>query len=127
MSKLEINRELLPVGWKIKPIGEVCKTGAGGTPLKSNKAYYEGGQIPWLLSGEVAQGEIFKSENYITQVGLENSSAKIFPVNTVLVAMYGATAGQVGILRLEAATNQTVCGILPNKKFIPEFIYSNPK
>ena len=113
----------LPVGWEVKCIGDVCKTGAGGTPLKSKKEYYECGLIPWLLSGEVAQGEIFQSENFITQTGLENSSAKIFPVNTVLVAMYGATAGQVGILRFEAATNQAVCGILPNKKFIPEFIY----
>lgn len=113
----------LPVGWEVNRIGDVCKTGAGGTPLKSKKEYYEGGLIPWLLSGEVAQGEIFQSENFITQTGLENSSAKIFPVNTVLVAMYGATAGQVGILRFEAATNQAVCGILPNERFIPEFIF----
>jgi len=121
--QLTVDSGQLTVGWEIKTIGEVCKTGAGGTPLKSKKEYYDGGQIPWLLSGEVAQGEIFKSENFITQAGLENSSAKIFPVNTVLVAMYGATAGQVGILRFEAATNQAVCGILPNEKFVPEFIY----
>jgi type I restriction enzyme S subunit len=109
--------------WEFRPLGEVCKTGAGGTPLKSKKTYYEGGTIPWLLSGEVAQGDIAHSENFITRLGLENSSAKMFPENTVLVAMYGATAGQVGILRFEAATNQAVCGILPNKRFIPEFIY----
>lgn len=121
--QLTVDSGQLPKGWEVKTIGEVCKTGAGGTPLKSKKEYYEGGKIPWLLSGEVAQGEIFKSENFITQTGLENSSAKIFPINTVLVAMYGATAGQVGILRFEAATNQAVCGILPNEKFIPEFIY----
>jgi type I restriction enzyme, S subunit len=121
--QLTVDSGQLPVGWEIKTIGEVCKSGAGGTPLKSNKEYYENGQIPWLLSGEVAQGEIFKSENFITQAGLENSSAKIFPVNTVLVAMYGATAGKVGILRFEAATNQAVCGILPNERFVPEFIY----
>ena len=121
--QLIVDSGQLPVGWEVKTIGEVCKTGAGGTPLKSKKEYYEGGKIPWLLSGEVAQGEIFKSENFITQAGLNNSSAKIFPINTVLVAMYGATAGQVGILRFEAATNQAVCGILPNERFIPEFIY----
>jgi type I restriction enzyme, S subunit len=121
--KLKVDGEKLPIGWKIKPIGEVCKTGAGGTPLKSFKEYYEDGDIPWLLSGEVAQGEIFESQNFITQKGLENSSARIFPVNTVLVAMYGATAGQVGILRFEATTNQAVCGILPNDSFIPEFIF----
>ena len=109
--------------WDFVKIGDVCKTGAGGTPLKSRKEYYEGGTIPWLLSGEVAQGEIHKSETFITQTGLDNSSAKIFPVNTVLVAMYGATAGQVGILRCEAATNQAVCGILPNSNFVPEFLF----
>ena len=110
-------------GWEIKTLGDVCQTGAGGTPLKSKKEYYEGGTIPWLLSGEVSQGEICSTTNFISQKGLDNSSAKIFPVNTVLVAMYGATAGQVGILRFEAATNQAVCGILPNKRFLPKFIF----
>lgn len=110
-------------GWEIKKLGEVCKTGSGSTPLKNHKDYYEGGTIPWLLSGEVSQGEIFESKNFITQKGLDNSSAKLFPPNTVLVAMYGATAGQVGILRFEACTNQAVCGILPNENIISEFIY----
>jgi type I restriction enzyme, S subunit len=110
-------------GWEEVKLGDVCKTGAGGTPLKSKKEYYEAGDIPWLVSGEVSQGEIFSSNNFITKEGLQNSSAKIFPKNTVLVAMYGATAGQVGILRFEAATNQAVCGILPNKNLLPEFIY----
>lgn len=110
-------------GWEIKKLGEVCETGAGGTPLKTHKDYYEGGKIPWLLSGEVSQGEIFEARNFITEKGLENSSAKLFPPNTVLVAMYGATAGQVGILRFEAATNQAVCGILPNDKTIPEYLF----
>jgi restriction endonuclease S subunit len=110
-------------GWEIKKLGEVCETGAGGTPLKTIKAYYEHGNIPWLLSGEVSQGEIYNAKNYITETGLKNSSAKIFPVNTVLVAMYGATAGQVGILKFSACTNQAVCGILPNKNMIPEFLF----
>ena len=110
-------------GWEIKKLGEVCQTGAVGTPLKSKKEYYEGGTIPWLLSGEVSQGEICSTTNFISKKGLDNSSAKIFPVNTVLVAMYGATAGQVGILRFEAATNQAVCGILPTKRFLPKFLF----
>ena len=91
--------------------------------MKSKRGYYEGGTIPWLLSGEVSQGEIREAANFITRMGLENSSAKVFPRNTVLVAMYGATAGQVGILRFEAATNQAVCGILPNENFVPEFLF----
>ena len=109
--------------WPAKKLGDVCQTGAGGTPLKEHKDYYENGTIPWLMSGEVSQGEVWSSANFITQKGLENSSAKIFPKNTVLVAMYGATAGQVGILRFEAATNQAVCGVLPNSHFVPEFLF----
>lgn len=110
-------------GWITKPLGEVCKTGSGGTPLSSRKEYYEGGNIPWLVSGEVAQGNVREAKNFITKAGFKNSAAKMFPKNTVLVAMYGATAGQVGILRFEAATNQAVCGILPNDKFVPEFLF----
>jgi len=110
-------------GWNWKPLGEVCKTGSGGTPLSSRKEYYEGGNIPWLLSGEVAQGNVRGAKNFITKAGMENSAAKLFPRDTVLVAMYGATAGQVGILRFEAATNQAVCGILPNEKLVPEFLF----
>jgi type I restriction enzyme S subunit len=110
-------------GWEIKRLGEVCETGSGGTPLKAHKDYYEGGTIPWLMSGEVSQGEVFEAKNFITEKGLNNSSAKLFPINTVLVAMYGATAGQVGILKFEACTNQAVCGILPNDKTIPEYLF----
>jgi type I restriction enzyme S subunit len=110
-------------GWEIKKLGDVCDTGAGGTPLKAHKDYYEGGTIPWLMSGEVSQGEVFEAKNFITEKGLKNSSAKLFPINTVLVAMYGATAGQVGILKFEACTNQAVCGILPNDKTIPEYLF----
>src|SRR5487761_325663 len=104
-------------------IGDVCSTSSGGTPLSGNAAYYEGGKIPWLRSGEVAQGEVFHSELFITDEGLKNSSAKIFSTNTVLVAMYGATAGEVGILRFEAATNQAVCGIAPDERLRPDFLY----
>lgn len=109
--------------WQWKKLGDACKTGSGGTPLKAKKDYYEGGTIPWLLSGEVSQGDVWAATNFITQKGLENSSARVFPKDTVLVAMYGATAGQVGILRFEAATNQAVCGIWPNNQFVPEFLY----
>ena len=60
---------------------------------------------------------------FITQKGLENSSAKYYPINTVVVAMYGATAAQVGILKIETTSNQAVCGIIPNSRFLPEFLY----
>ena len=109
--------------WDWKPLSEVCKTSSGGTPLSSRKDFYEGGTIPWLQSSEVAQGNITEAKKFITKAGFENSSAKLFPINTVLIAMYGATAGQVGILRFEATTNQAVCGILPSKDLLPEFLF----
>lgn len=104
-------------------LSDFCKTGAGGTPLKSNKEFYDGGGIPWLLSGEVGTKNITKTKNFITQAGLDGSSAKMFPVDTVLIAMYGATAGEVGILRCEASTNQAVCGIYPDDRVLPEYLY----
>ena len=110
-------------GWSSMLLGDVCKTSSGGTPLKSKREYYENGTIPWLLSGEVSQGDVLEARNFITPKGLEYSSAKVFPENTVLVAMYGATAGQVGILRFPAATNQAVCGILPSPLFVPKFLF----
>jgi type I restriction enzyme S subunit len=109
--------------WEMVKLGDVLKTSAGGTPLKSRKEFYENGDVAWLLSGEVCSKEITSSSNVITEEGLKNSSAKIFPSNTVLVAMYGATAGQVGILRFDCATNQAVCGIYPSEKYLPEFLY----
>lgn len=117
-SKIDINPD-----WPMVELGEMCETTSGGTPLRSKKEYYVNGTISWLKSGEVAQGKIFSTEEKITEEGLKNSSAKLFPVDTVLVAMYGATAGQVGILKIEATTNQAICGILPNKQFIPEFLF----
>ena len=112
-----------PTKWPMVELGDVCETTAGGTPLKSKKEYYDDGTIPWIRSGEVAQGEIYDSELFITKKGLKNSSAKILPVNTVIIAMYGATAGQVGILKRNMSTNQAICGVLTNKKYVPSFLY----
>ena len=109
--------------WPLVELGEVCETASGGTPARGKASYYEAGKIPWLRSGEVSQGEIFRSELFITEEGLRNSSAKIFRSNTVLVAMYGATAGEVGILRFDACTNQAICGITPDNRLLPDFLY----
>jgi type I restriction enzyme S subunit len=108
--------------WEVKKLGEVIATSSGGTPSKSNKEYYEGGTIPWLRSGEVSQGFIYDTELFITEEGINNSSAKLFPKNTVVVAMYGATVGQVGIIKKEMTTNQAVCGILPNSYYNSTFL-----
>jgi type I restriction enzyme S subunit len=110
-------------GWKFVQLDDIAKSSSGGTPKSNTAAYYEGGTIPWLTSGEVRKGRVVDFDNFITKEGLENSSAKVFPINTVLVAMYGATAGQVGILEKEASTNQAICGILPNEKYSSLFLY----
>ncbi len=104
-------------------IGDVLSTTSGGTPSKGKNEYYLNGDIPWLCSGEVNAGIITEVKNRITELGLKNSSAKWIPENSVVVAMYGATAGKVGLLKIKTTTNQAVCSILSNSKFIPEFLY----
>lgn len=110
-------------GWEVKKLGEVCKTTSGGTPSKNHNEYYDGGTIPWLRSGEVDKMFIYDTELFITEDGLNNSSAKWFPENTVVIAMYGATVGQVGILKNPMTTNQAICGIFPNETFLPIYLY----
>ena len=93
-------------------LGDICRTASGGTPSRTNAGYY-GGVIPWVKSGELPDGIVSSIEETITEVGLKNSSAKVFPKGTVLLALYGATVGKVGILPCDAATNQAVCAIFP--------------
>ena len=104
-------------------IGDLFTTSSGGTPKAKEQKYYKNGTIPWIRSGEVDGKLVLDSELKITELGLKESSAKLFPVNSVLVAMYGATAGKVGILGIEASTNQAVCAIFPNEKCLPKYLY----
>ena len=111
-----------PKGWGVKKIEEIADTTSGGTPSKAHKEYYEGGTIPWLRSGEVSQGMIYETELFITQEGLDNSNAKIVPIDTVAIAMYGATVGEVGIIKSPMCTNQAICNILPNEDTTPLYL-----
>jgi len=105
-------------------LGDIFKTTSGSTPLSSNKSFYDNGTISWLTSGEVSQGKISYTKKFITQKALEKTSVKLLPKHSVVVAMYGATVGEVGILNIESTTNQAVCGILPNLgKANPFYIY----
>jgi type I restriction enzyme S subunit len=99
--------------FEVVTVGDTFKTTSGGTPSSKVLEYYEGGSIPWLTSGEVNQGVIKSVIGRITEDGLKNSSAKIVPSNSVVVAMYGAIAGKVGLLKISSTTNQAVCTILP--------------
>ena len=117
----ELKREI-PEGWEAKKLSQIAKTGSGGTPLSTKREYYENGNIPWINSGEVNEPWIVSTSNFITQKGLDNSSAKLFRRGTILMAMYGATAGKVSLIDIEACTNQAICGISPNKEFYKSFI-----
>lgn len=115
----------IPKDWKEIKLGDVFETSSGATPLSTKKEYYEGGTIPWINSGELDTPFIYKTANFITPKGFDNSSTTIYPQDTVLVAMYGATAGKASLLKMEACTNQAICAILPNKNYSPEFIKYN--
>ena len=102
-------------------LGDVIATTSGGTPSRSRPEFF-GGTIPWVKSGELAQGIVAVTEENITEAGLAGSSAKIMPVGTVLLAMYGATVGESAVLATEAATNQAVCCLQPNEQVSGPFI-----
>lgn len=102
-------------------LGEICETTSGGTPNRKNDAYY-GGTIPWVKSGELGKGIIYDTEEKITEQAVKESSAKIFPKGTLLIALYGATIGKLGFLGVPAATNQAVCGIFANEKIDLQFL-----
>ena len=108
MSSDDMNQnQSLPFGWKIQKMSEVVKWGSGGTPKATEKSYYEGGTIPWLIIGDLNDGIVKKSDKKITELGLRNSSAKIIAPGTLLVAMYGSI-GKLGITGIECSTNQAI-------------------
>lgn len=116
-------REVFAKEWPSVNIEDVATISSGGTPSRKKANFYNG-NIPWVKSGEVRQGLIVETEEKLTGEALKNSSAKIFPKNTVLIAMYGATAGQVGILGIEAATNQAIAGVIADEsKVMPYYLF----
>ena len=99
------------------------ETKAGGTPSTKVKEYWENGDIPWLNSGALNQGIVKTTSKYITKLGLDNSSTKLMPPDTILIALTGATTGITGYLTFEACANQSVVGILPSKRHFPKYLY----
>lgn len=118
----KLKREI-PEGWDISLIKDIATTYSGGTPKSTNIEYYDNGEIAWINSGELNCPIITKTTNYITKCGLENSSAKLYPSNSILVAMYGATAGKVSLLTFEACSNQAVCGVIPTIENMLYYVY----
>ncbi len=114
--------------WPIVPLGKICTFMTGGTPTSTVAEYYDGGTVPWLVSGDIHKFEIWDCEKRITHKAVENSNARVLPKDSVLIALngQGKTRGTVALLRMENATcNQSLVAITPSKslKAIPEFIF----
>lgn len=112
----------LPSGWALTTLGQVCKTTSGGTPSRKFKNYFQG-DIPWVKSGELPDNFVSDIEEHITKEALDNSSAKLYPEGTLLIALYGATVGKLGILKKPAATNQAVCAIFPIADLYTKYLF----
>lgn len=107
------------------PIKNMCKVQTGATPSRKNSAYYDGG-IPWVKTGEVNGGKIEETEEYITELAIQETNCRKFPIGTILVAMYGqgATRGKVGILNCAAATNQACAALIALACEDQEYIFA---
>lgn len=116
---LELTEEQKKAGWQVKQLGELCiSIQSGGTPNRKEPSYYSSSVdgIPWAKTQEIRDGKIYDTEEFISYAGLENSSAKIVPDNTILIAMYGATVGRIGLSAKSMATNQAACALLVDEK-----------
>lgn len=113
--------------WEMLELGEVCEIKSGGTPSRDRNEYWENGNIPWVKTGEINYGVINSTEEAITILGLNNSSAKLIPKDTILMAMYGqgVTRGRVAILGIEATINQACAAFLikDKKKILTKFLF----
>lgn len=114
---------------KIAKIKDLCIVQTGSTPKREIESYYKNATIPWIKTGEVINQYIYSSEEYISEKAIKETNCKLFPVNTILVAMYGQglTRGRVGMLKMEASTNQACSAILPSDKINQEFLYNQLK
>jgi type I restriction enzyme S subunit len=117
-----IEKESIPGHWRLENLGSICKTTSGGTPSRKVPDYYNG-NIPWVKSGELDNGLILDTEERITESAVRNSSAKVFPKGTLLIALYGATIGKISFLGINAATNQAVCGIFEDPKLNHKYLF----
>ena len=119
-----IDKENLPDGWRMGTIADFCKDmKSGGTPSRTNNLYWDKKEYRWLKSGEVHNNIIVDIEEYISKEGLDNSSARLIPVGTVTMAMYGATAAQVAYIDCETTTNQACCNMICHTKNDASYLF----
>ncbi len=113
----------VPASWNRAKLFRISKSiSSGGTPSSSSQDLY-GGDIPWIQSGDLTDGLVETTAKTITEEALEKSAAKIFPKGTLLIALYGATIGKLGVMGMDAATNQACCAIQLTNEIIPRFGY----
>jgi len=115
---IESELGLIPDGWGVEELGNVYKTTSGGTPSRAKKEFYLNGKIKWVKSKELNNSFILDTEEKINELGLKKSSAKLLSKYSVLIAMYGATVGELAILSSEASCNQAICAI-SKKEYMP--------
>lgn len=119
---------MVPEGWNIKPLSEIAKVTSGGTPSRTKPEYWKNGTVPWIRTTDVQNCILYPedTQEYISEQGLENSSAKLVPIGTILLAMIGQgkTRGQVALLKFEASTNQNSAAIILNSDQEPDFHFN---
>ena len=118
------NSELgeIPAGWKISKIGEKAVTVLGGTPSRTDPTYW-GGEIPWINSGKAHEFRIVEPSEFISKEGLDNSATKLLPPRTTIIAITGATLGQVSLTEIATCANQSIVGVLGSAAFPSEYLY----
>ncbi|WKS96109.1 restriction endonuclease subunit S [Riemerella columbina] len=121
----------MPKNWAWCRLGEIGHWAAGSTPSRKKTEYYNKGSIPWLKTGDLNDGYINNTAEFITDFALQKCSLRLNPIGSVLIAMYGATIGKLGILNIEATTNQACCACVPylgvNNKFLFFYLYTQKR
>lgn len=113
---------MIPEGWKVGTLGDFCKCLLGGTPSRSKEEYWNG-DVNWINSGEINKFRILEASEKITELGLSKSATKLLPKKTTVLAITGATLGQVSLLEIDTCANQSVIGVLENTEIPYEYIY----
>ena len=113
---------MIPEGWKVGTLGDFCKCLLGGTPSRSKEEYWNG-DVNWINSGEINKFRILEASEKITELGLSKSATKLLPKKTTVLAITGATLGQVSLLEIDTCANQSVIGVLENAEVPYEYIY----
>ena len=114
----------IPEGWAVADIESLCVSiTSGGTPARKNSVFWEQGAIPWYKTGELLDGPLIDSQEHITELGLNNSSAKLWPTGTILFALYASpTVGRLGVLTKPGTANQAAAGLIANPRYGSPFL-----